>query len=94
MFDLTALQHVTFSASKYMQLRTKEATNYDTSASKIMKRGKLLGQTTDWVARGCWVSGALVTRVTGGAMWAAGASFTPHTVPLNHGAAYDIHPIV
>ena len=37
-------------------------------------------------------SRALVTRVTGGAMWVAGASFTPHTVPLNHGAAYDIHP--
>ena len=40
------------------------------------------------VARGCCVSGALVTRVTGGAMWVAGASFSPHTVPLNHGAAY------
>ena len=39
-------------------------------------------------------SRALVTRVTGGAMWVAGASFTPYTVPLNHGAAYDIHPIV
>ena len=37
MFDLTALQRVTFSASKYMQLWTKEAMNYDTNASKIMK---------------------------------------------------------
>ena len=48
MFDLTALQHVTFSASKHMQLWTKEAMNYDTTASKIMKRGELLGQTTYW----------------------------------------------
>ena len=38
-------------------------------------------------------SRALVTRVTGGAICVAGASFTPHTVPLNHRAlAAYIHP--
>ena len=44
LFDLTTHQHVTFSTSKYMQLWTKEAMNYDTNASKIMKGWEVFGR--------------------------------------------------
>ena len=83
MFDLTAPQHVTFSASKYMQLSTKRGQElWHLSFQNLLR--------TEFWARIEALIGSLplVTRVTGGTIWAAGALFAPHTVRLNHGAAY------